>query len=143
MKKEFLQTLHRIIQTGHWITDQVSKELKNYDITEPQYNVLRTLMMAGESPLTVQEIQKSMIQKNSNVSRIIDKLLSKGYVNRLICPSNRRKMDITLTVQGKEMLTVLDKKVYALYDPMHHRLETKELLELEKLITKLTTNHHE
>ncbi len=143
MKDDYFQTIHSIIKTGHWITDQISKELKEYDITEPQYNVLRSLHMSDGQPLTVQDILEGMVQRSSNVSRIIDKLLSKGFVDRQICPSNRRKMDITITSAGKELLLKLDRKVYKLHEPMHNRLNAEELKTLNKLITKLTTTHHE
>ncbi len=143
MKKDYFKTIHTIIKTGHWITDQISKELKELDMTEPQYNVLRTLKIANDEPLTVQEILDGMVQKSSNVSRIIDKLLSKGLVDRQICPSNRRKMDITMTKVGHELLLEMDRKVYGLHEPMHDRLDSEELKTLDKLITKLTTNHHD
>mgnify|MGYP000635347744 CR=1 FL=1 len=143
MNEDYLRTIDGIIKTGHWITDQVSKELKEFDITEPQYNVLRTLKNAEHHPSTVQEILEQMIQNSSNVSRIVDKLLSKGLVNRETCPSNRRKMDITITKAGLAILVKLDKKVHQLHEPMYIRLDSDELKTLEKLITKLTANNHE
>ena len=91
MDNQYFQAIFQIIRTGHWITDQVSRELKEFGITEPQYNVLRILRGAKGEPLTVQRILKSMVQRSSNITRIVDKLLAKGYVNRQECPSNRRE----------------------------------------------------
>ncbi|MEM7105624.1 MAG: MarR family transcriptional regulator [Bacteroidota bacterium] len=138
----YFETVHQIIKAGHWITDQISRELRELDATEPQYNVLRILVGAKGQPLTVQEIQAKMIQRSSNVTRIIDRLLSKDLVNRQECPTNRRKMDITITEKGQEALKDLDKKVTAFHDPLKKRLDTEELNTLKLLIEKLTNNAH-
>jgi len=133
----YYKTIHQIICAGHWITDRVAIELKEYDISEPQFNVLRILKGRNGKPITVQEIQDQMVQRTSNVTRIIDKLLTKGLVERLECPSNRRKMDITITGNGKLFLRQLDKKVIAFHEPMKARLSEEELEILKKLIIKL------
>ena len=143
MSKPFFQAIYQIIRTGHWITDRVNQELKADGFTEPQYNVLRILNGAKGNPLAVQTIQERMVQRSSNVTRIIDKLLAKECVVRRECPSNRRKMDITLTDTGKKLLKQLDAKVYALHKPMMDRLNEEELEQLKGLIIKLITTNDE
>ena len=143
MNEYYFQTIHQIITTGHWITDQVSDVLKPFGITEPQYNVLRTLHAAKGKPLTVQKLLDNMVQRSSNITRIVDKLIVKGYVERKECPSNRRKMDITITTLGLEKLKVLDKKVFELHQPLMDNLNKEELIMLKNLIIKLKTNHHD
>ncbi len=133
----YYKAIFEIIRTGHWITDQVSIELKEYNTTEPQFNVLRILRGRGDQPVTVQEIQSQMVQRTSNVTRIIDKLLDKGLVKRNECPSNRRKMDITITEHGLEFLKVLDKKLNTFHASMIHNLTSEELKQLTELIKKL------
>ncbi len=143
MTRDYLQAVHQIIETGHWITDQVSKELREFDSTEPQYNVLRILSERNNKPTTVCEIQNQMVQRSSNVTRIIDRLLSKGLVERKECPANRRKMDITLTKEGKQFLTKLDRKVMTFHSPMSNKLSDQELKQLRNLILKLKGNNNE
>ena len=139
MKKErqFYLAIHQLIRTGHWITDQVSLVLKKYDITEPQFNVLRILKGKKGEPITVQEIQSEMVQRTSNVTRIIDKLLSKKLVQRKECPTNRRKMDIMITKDGLEYLKILDKGVHDFHKPMQKNITTEEAKAIIKLIKKL------
>ncbi len=139
MKKNSLyyQTIHELICTGHWITDQISLELKEFDVSEPQYNVLRILKGRAGKPITVQEIQDTMVQRTSNVTRILDKLLKKDLVDRRECPTNRRKMDITLTPAGKAFLEKLDRKVAAFHRPMTQNLTDEEIGTLKHLIHKL------
>ena len=132
-----LGAAYQIVKTGHWLTDRISHELKEYGITEPQFNVLRILQGRKGQPITVQEIQENMVQRSSNVTRIIDKLLDKGLVERKECPENRRKMDITITYKGSRLLVTLGKKVYQFYGPMASNLTEEEAIALTKLIFKL------
>lgn len=134
--KEYFQAIHEIIKLGHHITDAVSRELKEYDISEPQYNVLKILKGAN-APITVQTIQEQMVQKSSNVTRLIDKLVVKKLVIRQECSSNRRKMDISITKNGEEFLRKLDRVVVQFHEPMKQRLGQTELVTLKELIEKL------
>lgn len=143
MSGKYYQTVHQIISTGHSITDRIGRELKEFDITEPQFNVLRTLKGAKGQPLTVQEILDKMVQRSSNVTRIVDKLIAKGYVERCECPTNRRKMDITLTEEGATALKKFDKKIYNMYKPTMNNLSEEELDTLKNLIQKLVKQEND
>jgi len=133
----FFEAIYEIIRTGHWITDSVSKELKEYDIYEPQFNVLRILRGAKKKPISVNAILERMVQRSSNVTRIVDKLETKGLVERTLCPEDRRKMDIIITDKGLELLKKLDKKVEDFHKPMMNNLSQKEAETLKRLIKKL------
>ncbi|NLR90233.1 MarR family winged helix-turn-helix transcriptional regulator [Flammeovirga agarivorans] len=137
INKEYYKAIFEIIKTGHWITDSVSQALKEDKITEPQYNVLRILKGQKGNPITVNEIQEKMVQRSSNVTRIVDKLLDKGFVNRSECPTNRRKMDITITDLGLSELDKMNKKVEAIHLPYKDNLTAEEAKTLEILIKKL------
>lgn len=135
--ENYIRAVYQIIITGHWITDQVGKDLKEYGITEPQFNVLRILKGRKGNPITVHEIQEKMVQRSSNVTRIVDKLLDKGFVNRQECPTNRRKMDITITEKGSKQLDILNTKVEKFHDQFQGNLTDEESETLEILIKKL------
>lgn len=135
--KKYYKAIHQIIVTGHWITDQVGKDLKEFGMTEPQFNVLRILKGQKGNPITVHEIQEKMVQRSSNVTRIVDKLLDKGFVDRQECPTNRRKMDITITKEGMNHLEDLNQKVSQFHNQFHGNLTEEELETLEILIKKL------
>lgn len=137
MNKEYYQTVYEIITTGHWITDEITKVLKEFGVTEPQFNVLRILRGAKGEPVTVGDILDKMVQRSSNITRIVDKLVAKNYVNRKECPTNRRKMDITITEEGADILKQLDKKVHAFHQPFINKLDKEELNTLKSLIQKL------
>ncbi len=139
---DYFIAVFEIIRTGHWITDQVSKELKEFGIYEPQYNVLRILRGATGKPVSVNNILEKMVQPSSNVTRIVDKLAARGLVDRQLCPDDRRKMDITITEAGKELLKKLDAKVHKLHEPMMQNLTQKEAVKLKDLIRKLKGNQN-
>ena len=133
----YFEAIQEIIKTGHWITDSVSKELKEYDIYEPQYNVLRILRGAKGVPISVNTILEQMVQRSSNVTRIVDKLTQKGLVERILSVEDRRKMDISITSEGIELLKILDNKVHNFHKPMVTNLTLEESVKLKELIIKL------
>jgi len=137
MNKPFYTAIMEIIRTGHALTDNVSRELKEFGIYEPQFNVLRILRGAKGEPLGVNEILNRMITKSSNVTRIVDKLEAKGLVSRTMCPADRRKMEILITEEGLILLKKLDKKVEALHKPYINNLTIEESEKLVQLIQKL------
>ena len=136
MKNHF-EAIIEIIRTGHWLTDSVSKELKEFDIYEPQFNVLRILRGAKGMPISVNTILENMVQRSSNVTRIVDKLEAKGLVERTLSKEDRRKMNIIITQKGLELLKILDKKVLALHKPLMNNPSKEEAITLKHLIKKL------
>lgn len=137
MNKNYYEAVFEIITTGHWLTDEVTKALKEFGITEPQFNVLRILRGAKGRPVTVGGILDNMLQRSSNITRIVDKLVLKKLAERSECPSNRRKMDIIITSTGLATLKQLDKKVQAFHQPYLDKLSSEELSTLKNLIQKL------
>ncbi len=141
MKEDtYFEAVHKIITAGHMITDSINRLLKSSGSTEPQYNVLQILSIKKDEALTVDQIQDGMVQRNSNVSRIVDKLLANGLVTRIECAENRRKKDIKITKEGLEYLKELNLVVEYYHSPMMEKLEKKELESLKFLISKLTSD---
>jgi len=138
MNEDYFLAVLSLIKTGHAITHRVSLELKPYGITEPQFNVLR-ILRGKKGPMSVFEIQENMIQKSSNVTRIIDKLEKKSLVQRQECKSNRRKMDIEITAAGLDYLQQLDRVVYTLHEPLMANITSVEAKQLTNLIQKFTS----
>lgn len=131
------QTIIETIKTAQWITDKMNEVLKKYSISEQQFNVLRILRGAKELPLSMQDIGCRMITKNSNVTRLIDKLLERDLVKRTECSTNRRKMDIVITPSGLELLSSLDPEITALNNAFSQKLTTEEFETLYYLLTKI------
>ena len=92
-----------IIFTGNWLLDRMSRVLKPLGLSEPQFNVLSSVYEARGGAVCVGEIQAMMIQRSSNVTRIVDKLLARGLVTRSEHPENRRKVEIRITDEGIDL----------------------------------------
>ncbi|GAB4331411.1 MAG: MarR family transcriptional regulator [Bacteroidales bacterium] len=96
-------TVH-LLRTANLIDYAVSQVLKEYGITHIQFNILRILESSGPEPISVKSIRDQLIFSSRDVTRLLDRLETKGYVIRRICPENRRKMDVTLTEGGTEVI---------------------------------------
>ncbi|RZJ63481.1 MAG: MarR family transcriptional regulator [Flavobacterium sp.] len=118
------------------VSEQFYEILKPLDLSPEQFNVLRILRGAKGEPVNMSVIQERMIAKTSNTTRLVDKLLLKEFVTRMICPGNRRKMEITITEKGLEALKELDPKVDAHEAEFAKRLDTKEQQQLNLLLEK-------
>jgi DNA-binding MarR family transcriptional regulator len=126
-----------VIYTGNWLVSNMNDILKPFDITEPQFNVLRILRGQHGKSMNLYEIQNRMVQKMSNVSRLIDKLLEKELVSRTECPENRRRVDIVITDKGHEMLAKVDPLFLTMSSNIAHNLNKEEAMQLAALLDKM------
>ncbi len=122
--------------TQNVIGDKFHEILKPYDLSREQYNVLRILRGQKGKPANMCIIQERMLAKHSNTTRLIDKLLLKGYVTREVCPENRRKIEVLITQNGLNILTELDPIVVAHEELFANNLTQEELELLNTLLEK-------
>ncbi|MES2410422.1 MAG: MarR family transcriptional regulator [Bacteroidota bacterium] len=125
--------------TQNVIGDKFHEILKPYDISREQYNVLRILRGQKGAPANLCIIQERMLSKNSNTTRLIDKLLLKDYVTREVCPDNRRKIEVLITQKGLDLLTALDSIVLEHEQLFANNLTQQELAQLNILLEKYRT----
>lgn len=118
------------------ISERFNDVLKPYDLSSEQYNVLRILRGQKGNPANMCIIQERMITKNSNTTRLIDKLLLKELVTREVCPENRRKIEVLITKKGMQLLEELDPKVLENEQQFANNLNTDELEQLNTLLEK-------
>lgn len=97
-----------IIYTGNWMMQQTHDLLKPFGLTPQQYNVLRILRGQQNNPITVLGITERMLDKMSNASRLVDKLLEKKLVLRRECPQDRRAVDVIILPAGLTLLEEID-----------------------------------
>jgi DNA-binding MarR family transcriptional regulator len=126
-----------VFVTSSWFSSESARVLKPHKITMQQYNVLRILRGQQGKPASVGLIQERMLDKNSNASRLIDKLVLKKLVDRKPCPSDRRQMDIKITQKGLELLSVLDAPMQLLDREMAERLSEEEALKVSDILDRV------
>ena len=85
-----------------------SRLFKPYDISPQQYNVLRILRGQKGKSIALMDIEHRMLDQSSNVSRLVDKLISKDLVNRSVSSKDRRRIEIVITSRGLSVLKEID-----------------------------------
>lgn len=99
-----------IIYTYGWMMERLKNFLATEDITPQQYNILRILRGSFPVPLSTLQIRERMLDKMSDTSRIVDRLVAKGLVQKTVCPKDKRLVDVLISESGQELLKRLDAK---------------------------------
>lgn len=126
-----------LFSTTSWANEQISEVLKPYEISLPQFNVLRILRGQKGKPANLSTIQERMVNKMSNTTRLVDKLISKSLVERITCEKNRRKVEITITSEGLNFLKKIDLVMDEIESEITQNLNDLEIQQLTQLLNKL------
>ena len=135
-RNENQKSLVNIIYTYNWVLEGFKKIVGKEDLTLQQYNILRILRGSHPQPLSTLQIRDRMLDKMSDTSRIVDRLVVKGLVVKKLSKADKRLVDITITEKGKRVLAKLDQRNYML-DNMASGLSEKEMKTLNKLLDKI------
>lgn len=131
-----VRTMIHFALVGNKIREAFACALKPFDMSEQQFNVLRILRGQQRRPANLSTINERMVTKMSNTTRLVDKLISKGFVAREVCAENRRKVEITITDKGMEILSELDKVMERTEKELLKDFNEKELNTLNQLLDK-------
>ena len=134
-RNEFQKMSINIIYTANWLNEKMGQILSTEDITQQQYNILR-ILRGSECPLSTLKIRERMLDKMSDTSRIVDRLIVKGLVEKTACIKDKRLVDITVTKKGLQLLEKLD----ALNEPIDSILKgvsEKEAHTINQILDKL------
>lgn len=107
-KSPYQKLVVNILFTNNWMNSDHLNILKPFDLTAQQYNVLRILRGQYPNPITVNGIIDRMLDKMSNASRLVDKLLVKEFATRCDNKDDRRACDVRITQKGLEVLEEID-----------------------------------
>ena len=119
------RTIIHFMSVNNKINEAIANVLKPFDVSLQQFNVLRILRGQKGKPANLSTLNERMVTKMSNTTRLVDKLLLKGYVDREICESNRRKIEITITPEGSETLKRMDEAMKKAEDEILKKLSPK------------------
>jgi DNA-binding MarR family transcriptional regulator len=128
-----------ILFTYGWTVERLKQFVSEEGITHQQFNILRILRGNHPTPLSTLSIRERMIDKMSDTSRIVDRLVSKGLVKKVICKKDRRLVDVSITDRGLKLLEKLDKRQDDM-DGILSNLSEKEASSLSKLLDKIRSN---
>lgn len=136
-KSEYQKLLLNVIFTGNWLNSQSIKAFKPFGVSPQQYNVLRILKGQHPDAITVNQIAERMLDKNSNASRLVDKLVVKALVKREICEKDRRQMDVAITDKGLKLLTEMENNIEHIDQVISKSVTKKEAEQLNAILDKI------
>ena len=142
-RNEYQKVMINLLYTYGWMTEKSKEFFSREDITPQQFNILRILRGSHPQPLSTLQIRERMLDKMSDTSRIVDRLVTKGYVKKGTCKADRRLVDVIITDKGRKLLERIDEREDEL-DNIIGNLSRKEAVQLSELLDKMrepvTTN---
>jgi DNA-binding MarR family transcriptional regulator len=135
-KSEKHKAMINLMFTYGWALERIKNFLEKEDITHQQYNILRILRGSVPEPLSTLQIRERMIDRMSDTSRIVDRLIVKGLVKKCTCTKDKRLVDVTITDKGQKLLKKLDSDANHL-DEIMNNLSEKDAEQLNNLLEKL------
>jgi DNA-binding MarR family transcriptional regulator len=135
-KNEHQKMLINIFFTSSWLSSKHACTLKPFGISVQQYNILRILRGQYPNPVTINLLIDRMLDKNSNASRLVEKLRLKKLVERAVSSDDRRAVNVLITQKGLTLLMELDKQEETFLKELRN-LSTKEAELVSSLLDKL------
>lgn len=135
-ENEYEKSIVNILFTASWLEGKNIQRFKPFGISPQQFNVLRILRGTFPGALRLSDITERMIDKNSNATRLVEKLRLKGLVKREVCKHNRRQVDIWITQKGLDLLEQLDANTPLWLDELSG-LSKPEVRQLNELLDKM------
>lgn len=131
------KTVVNLLYTYGFVNHKLNHVLKPFEISIQQFNVLRILRGQQGQPASLSTLQERMITKMSNTTRLVDKLIKKGYVVKAINVQNKRKININITPDGLKFLSEIDLLIENTEKDIVSSLTHEEALELNRLLGKI------
>lgn len=135
-KSEFQKLAVNLLFTHGWLMASNKVLLQDYEITITQYNILRILRGQYPKPISINVLKERMLDKMSDTSRLVERLRTKGLVDRKVCNKDRRKTDVKITEDGLGLLKELD-HIDGELEKLLSNLSKVEAAHLNDLLDKL------
>jgi DNA-binding MarR family transcriptional regulator len=135
-RNEYHKLAVNLIFTHSWLMSKICDLLDEYDLTPQQFNLLRILRGQYPQPASITLLKDRMLDKMSDASRLVERLVAKGLVERKICSEDRRKVNVIITKKGLKVLEKIDETNQEM-DNFLKNLSLKEAEQLNSLLDKL------
>lgn len=138
-KSEHQKAIVNLIFTYNWTTEQLKQIFDKEGLTMQQFNILR-ILRGSENPISTLQIRERMLDKMSDTSRIVDRLIIKGLAKKITCKADKRLVDVSITEKGKKVLQKIDLQEDEI-QKIVQALSEKEAKTLNKLLDKVRKSH--
>jgi len=134
-KSPFQKVAINLQFTANWLAANNNNFFKDFGITMQQFNILRILRGQNPNSISAAEIKQRMLDRNSDVSRLLDRLIDKKMVVKTQCESDKRATDVKITENGLKLLSKIDLRLEEI-DSKVLNLSAKEANQLSDLLDK-------
>jgi DNA-binding MarR family transcriptional regulator len=134
-RNDYHKGLINLLFTASCIGDDIKQLLKEHGLTSQQYNILRVLRRYNEEEVNLNFLRHRMLDRHSDVSRIVNKLYQKRLISRKENKSDRRNKSLKITEKGLKLLDKLE-EIRSMEDRFLSHLEKSEIQELNRLLDK-------
>jgi DNA-binding MarR family transcriptional regulator len=138
-RNEFQKMGINLLFTANWLNEQIGKILSEEGVTQQQYNILR-ILRGSATPLSTLKIRERMLDKMSDTSRIVDRLIAKELVVKNTCEKDKRLVDITLSPKGLDLVDQLD-QFNDRIDALLKGINESEAQTMNQILDKIRTIH--
>ena len=121
--------------TAAWLNGRQEDFFKPFGITSTQFNILRILRGQAGKSLTGAEIKERMLEKNSDISRLLERMVRKNYITRSQCPNDKRASNVSITGNGLSILKEIDLAIDQ-HEKAFFKLNPTEARQLSSLLDK-------
>lgn len=134
-RSDFQKVVINLMYTSNWLATRQEKFFKPYGITPSQFNILRILRGQGSQSLSGAELKSRMLERNSDVSRLLDRLARKGLIVRAKSSSDKRAVDVRISRKGLSTLSAIDEHIDRMENQLF-KLSSREARQLSQLLDK-------
>ena len=121
--------------TSNVIAAYQQQFMDHFDLTMPQFNILR-ILRGAKGPINVNTVKERMIERSPNTTRLMDKLIDKGLIERIRCEQDRRVVYVNISESGQELLSHIDGTADFSH-LTHPMISDEEAAQLSDLLDKL------
>ena len=140
-RNDWQKALVNIIYTCNWVMEEQKNHLDRGGLTLQQYNILRILKGSGQ-PISTLQIRERMLDKMSDTSRIVDRLIAKNLVEKCINQTDKRLVDVSISQKGIELINWMDNYTHEIDDILKN-LSEEEVQQLNTLLDKVRVKKEE
>lgn len=137
--KQFANPWHRVtinvIYTSNWLNVMLEKRAGAKQLTLQQFNVLRVLRGQFPSPVTNNLLKERLLTKTPDISRLVDRIVSKGLASREKNHEDKRAVDLLITEKGLQLLSEIEQDMM-LEDVLQSSISSEDCLHLSELLDK-------
>lgn len=139
-QNEFHRLRVNLLYMGNWVQQNANAILEEFELTQQQFNALRILRgqigVERDTSFSTQDLRERLLDKMSDTSRLVDRLVKKGVMHKKPCDHDARRVHLTITEKGMDLLTKIDAQMHRL-DDLVNSISANEAQVVNELLDKI------